>query len=96
MADSDWSAAAREIVAGWQVRRYSSIEGESFGSVISASRLSEAILSVPVGWQFGDKCLEETLSEPSWRRSLRRSAQAVIISSTDSVLVFQPEAERPN
>lgn len=91
MADSDWHAAAHEITAGWRVRRYNNIEGELVGTVTGAPELIADTLSVPVGWQFGEKRLEETLAEPSWRRSLRRSDQAVIIGSTDSVLVFEPE-----
>jgi len=92
MADSDWLAASQEITTGWRVRRYNNIEGELVGTVTSTPQMDEAVLSVPVGWQFGEKCLEETLSEPSWRRSLRRSDQAVIIGSTDSVLVFEPKS----
>ena len=91
MADSDWPAAAREIAAGWRVRRYNSVEGELVGTVTGTPELDAETLSVPVGWQFGAKRLVETVSEPSWRRSLRRSDQAVIIGSTDSVLVFEPD-----
>lgn len=94
MTDRDWSAAANAIAAGWRVRRYSNLGGEIVGRVVSAAELSaEAVLRVPVGWELGSKFIEETLSEPSWRRSLRRSEGAVVISSTDSLTVFEPAAD---
>lgn len=93
MVDSNWSAAADDIRTGWSVSRYSQDGGKSFGLVSGTPSLRDKALEVPVAWKFRDLTLEQVLNEPSWRRSLRRSDGSVVISSTDSVLVFEPSED---
>ena len=84
----DWIAAAQEITQGWVVRRYNATEGELIGLVTVPAVLDQEVLKVSVGWEHGNRHFQETLSEPLWRRTLRRSDSSVIIGSTDTVLVF--------
>jgi hypothetical protein len=93
MVDSNWSVAADRIKEGWAVSRYSQDGGRSLGKVSGAASLSGKALRVPVAWEFQDSTVDQVLNEPSWRRSLRRSDGSVVISSTDSVLVFEPVEE---
>ena len=90
MADKNWVAAAEEINSGWVVKRYNATEGELIGQVTDRAVLDQDVLKVTVGWEHGTRRFSEILTEPSWRRSLRRSDSSVIIGSTDTVLVFHP------
>ena len=94
MIDQDWNAAAKEISCGWRVRKYSTRSGEMVGKVVSQPELSEdEVLRVLVDWEIGTKLIKETLLEPTWSRSLRRSDSSVVIGSTHSLTVFESNAD---
>lgn len=91
MPEADWATAAGEINTGWRVRRYGQTGGAFSGRVAAAASFSDRSLTVPVVWEFVERQVEETLHEPSWRRSLSWTDESVVIGSPEGLLVFKRE-----
>lgn len=86
---NEWSVAAEQIKSGWSVVRYGQAGGESHGTVTISPALVDNSLQVSVSWDFKGNMVEEDLTEPTWRRSIRASDGAFVVGSTETLLIFE-------